>query len=204
MHHSHQSFATRRRLQLRHNEGEQVIWFTDARPAVAFDQTPEAFEVIDPRTLVPTRRDDSHAACALSPSGRSGPRDHQLDEVRAAVPSPTAPATIAAVRSPFETAMAAIDMDRLSNGRFVLGLGPRVHAWTSGIFGAPHYKPVSHLRETVAAIRHIVAGAHQDLAPFRDDRDGREDYSRTVYSMPSPRNNVTERKPLRGSCTYAT
>jgi Tannase-like family of unknown function (DUF6351) len=47
MHHSHQSFATRRRLQLRHNEGKQVIWFTDARPAVAFDQTPEAFEVID-------------------------------------------------------------------------------------------------------------------------------------------------------------
>src|SRR5690606_357911 len=25
----------------------QVIWFTDARPAVAFDQTPMAFEVID-------------------------------------------------------------------------------------------------------------------------------------------------------------
>ena len=25
----------------------QVIWFTDARPAIAFDQTPEAFEVID-------------------------------------------------------------------------------------------------------------------------------------------------------------
>jgi Tannase-like family of unknown function (DUF6351) len=48
MHHSHQSFATRRRLQLaRGNADNQVIWFTDARPAVAFDQTPEAFEVID-------------------------------------------------------------------------------------------------------------------------------------------------------------
>ena len=47
MHHSHQSFATRRRLQLRHDEGNQVIWFTDARPGVAFDQTPEAFAVID-------------------------------------------------------------------------------------------------------------------------------------------------------------
>jgi len=48
MHHSHQSFATRRRLELaRGNHDNQVIWFTDARPFVAFDQTPEAFAVID-------------------------------------------------------------------------------------------------------------------------------------------------------------
>jgi hypothetical protein len=47
MHHSHQSFATRRRLQLRDKDDNMVIWFTDARPVVAFDQTPEAFEVID-------------------------------------------------------------------------------------------------------------------------------------------------------------
>lgn len=73
---------------------------------------------------------------------------------------------IAAVRSPFETAMAAIDMDRISGGRFILGLGTSVHAWTAGIFGTPAYKPVSHLRETVAAVRHVVAGAHQGLTPF--------------------------------------
>jgi hypothetical protein len=48
MHHSHQSFATRRRLELaRGDASNQVIWFTDAEPARAFDQTPEAFEVID-------------------------------------------------------------------------------------------------------------------------------------------------------------
>jgi hypothetical protein len=48
MHHSHQSFATRSRLRIaRGNSDNQVIWFTDARPFVAFDQTPEAFEVID-------------------------------------------------------------------------------------------------------------------------------------------------------------
>ncbi|MBW2242759.1 MAG: hypothetical protein JRH01_12315 [Deltaproteobacteria bacterium] len=48
MHHSHQSFATRRRMQLaRGNANNQIIWFTDARPARIFDQTPEAFEVID-------------------------------------------------------------------------------------------------------------------------------------------------------------
>jgi hypothetical protein len=48
MHHSHQSFAARQRmLNVDEDAGNQVIWFTDARPAVAFDQTPLAFEVID-------------------------------------------------------------------------------------------------------------------------------------------------------------
>jgi hypothetical protein len=47
MHHSHQSFATRRRLQRRHDDDNQVIWFTDARPGIVSDATPEAFEVID-------------------------------------------------------------------------------------------------------------------------------------------------------------
>ncbi len=73
---------------------------------------------------------------------------------------------IASVRSPFETAMAAIDMDRLSGGRFVLGLGASIQAWTRGVFGAPEHKPLAQLRETVAAVRHIVRGAHEGLAPF--------------------------------------
>jgi hypothetical protein len=47
MHHSHQSFATRRRLQARGNDRKQVIWFTDARGGPAFEQTPEAFAVMD-------------------------------------------------------------------------------------------------------------------------------------------------------------
>jgi hypothetical protein len=48
MHHSHQSFATRERIvDRRGNAGNQVIWFTDARPATAFDQTPMAFSVMD-------------------------------------------------------------------------------------------------------------------------------------------------------------
>ncbi len=48
MHHSHESFAARQRmLNVDEDAGNQVIWFTDARPAVAFDQTPMAFEVIE-------------------------------------------------------------------------------------------------------------------------------------------------------------
>jgi probable F420-dependent oxidoreductase len=76
---------------------------------------------------------------------------------------------IAPVRSPFETTMAAIDLDRISNGRFTLGLGTSVHAWTKGVFGTPKYKPVSHLRETVAAVRHIIKGAHTGLTPFEGE-----------------------------------
>jgi probable F420-dependent oxidoreductase len=76
---------------------------------------------------------------------------------------------IAAARSPFETAMAALDLDRLSGGRFVLGLGSSVLAWTRGIFGSPVGKQLSHLRETVAAVRHIIAGAHRGLAPFEGE-----------------------------------
>ena len=48
MHNSHQSFASRKRmLNLDGDASNQVIWFTDARPARASDQTPLAFQVMD-------------------------------------------------------------------------------------------------------------------------------------------------------------
>jgi hypothetical protein len=48
MHNTQQSFAARQRmLNADGDASNQVIWFTDARPAVASDQTPLAFEVID-------------------------------------------------------------------------------------------------------------------------------------------------------------
>ncbi|MFG2077692.1 DUF6351 family protein [Nonomuraea maritima] len=49
MHNAHQSFASRKRM-LDHDgdAGNQVIWFTDARPnGEEFDQTPQALQVID-------------------------------------------------------------------------------------------------------------------------------------------------------------
>jgi hypothetical protein len=48
MHNTHQSFATRQRIieRMGHHEN-QVVWFTDARPLPAWDQTPEAFEVLE-------------------------------------------------------------------------------------------------------------------------------------------------------------
>ena len=59
---------------------------------------------------------------------------------------------LAFVRSPFETAMAAMDIDRISGGRFVLGLGASVQAWSEGFFGMPYGKPLEHMREVVEKI----------------------------------------------------
>jgi probable F420-dependent oxidoreductase len=76
---------------------------------------------------------------------------------------------IASTRSPFETAMNAMDLDRISEGRFVLGLGASSLSWTRGMHGVPVSKPLTHLKETVCAVRHIVANAHKGLEPFEGE-----------------------------------
>jgi probable F420-dependent oxidoreductase len=67
---------------------------------------------------------------------------------------------LAFARSPFETAMAAMDLDRISGGRFILGLGPSVRSWSEGFFGMPYGRPLEHLREVIGHIREIVAYSH--------------------------------------------
>jgi hypothetical protein len=48
MHNARQSFASRLRMQERQGSAaNQVVWFTDGRPARAFDQTPMALAVMD-------------------------------------------------------------------------------------------------------------------------------------------------------------
>ena len=74
---------------------------------------------------------------------------------------------IAAARSPFETATAIMDLDRISMGRTILGLGTSVSSWTTGVFGTPDYKPLTHLRDTVDAVRHIISQAGRDqIEPY--------------------------------------
>lgn len=96
---------------------------------------------------------------------------------------------IASARSPFETAMAALDMDRLSDGRFVLGLGASIQAWTRGVFGAPEHQPLAHLRETVAAVRHVIRDAHRGLAPF-EGRWYRADFAELQPTAPPLREEI--------------
>jgi probable F420-dependent oxidoreductase len=69
--------------------------------------------------------------------------------------------TNAFASSPFEIAMTAMDLDRLSDGRLVLGLGTSIKAWTEGFYGMSNYgKPVEHLRETIEVIRLVIAKSH--------------------------------------------
>jgi probable F420-dependent oxidoreductase len=96
---------------------------------------------------------------------------------------------IASARSPFETAMAAIDMDRVSGGRFVLGLGASILDWTRGVFGVGEHRPLEHLRETVAAVRHLVRGAHRGLAPF-EGRYYRADFRALQPTAPPVREEI--------------
>ena len=78
-----------------------------------------------------------------------------------------------AARTPAATAMAAITMDHLSNGRFILGLGASGPQVVEGWYGQPYPKPLARTREYVEIIRRIVArdepvefhGDHFDM-PF--------------------------------------
>lgn len=84
---------------------------------------------------------------------------------------------LAFARSPFETAMAAMDMDRISGGRFTLGLGCSVRSWSEGFFGMPYGKPLEHLREVVEIIRTVIAKAHTGELKRYDGAYHRHDFS---------------------------
>jgi probable F420-dependent oxidoreductase len=63
-------------------------------------------------------------------------------------------------RSPLETACSALDLDRISGGRCVLGIGPTIRWWNEDWHGVPYGKPIAHLREAVAVIRMIIREGH--------------------------------------------
>lgn len=66
---------------------------------------------------------------------------------------------MAFVRSPFETACAALELDQISGGRFTLGLGTAPQAWTEGFFGEDFRPPIGRLREVIEIIRSVNRAA---------------------------------------------
>jgi F420-dependent oxidoreductase-like protein len=60
-------------------------------------------------------------------------------------------------RQPAATAMAAMTMDHLSGGRFILGLGVSGPQVVEGWYGMPFAKPLARTREYVAILRDIWA-----------------------------------------------
>ena len=60
-------------------------------------------------------------------------------------------------RTPTATAMAALTMDHLSEGRFVLGLGVSGPQVVEGWYGQPFAKPLARTREYVDVVRQVLA-----------------------------------------------
>ncbi len=61
-------------------------------------------------------------------------------------------------RTPVAIAQAALTLAELSDGRFLLGLGPSGPQVIEGLHGVAFAKPLSRMRETVAIIRQAFAG----------------------------------------------
>jgi F420-dependent oxidoreductase-like protein len=62
-----------------------------------------------------------------------------------------------AARTPTAMAMAAITLDHLSGGRFILGLGASGPQVVEGWYGQPYPKPLARTREYVEIIRQVLA-----------------------------------------------
>ncbi|MFI6318253.1 LLM class flavin-dependent oxidoreductase [Nonomuraea sp. NPDC050556] len=67
---------------------------------------------------------------------------------------------LAFARSPMITALEALDLDELTGGRFILGLGTGARRLNENWHNARWERPLAQLAETVDVIRTIVAKAH--------------------------------------------
>ena len=72
---------------------------------------------------------------------------------------------MAFVRSPFETACAALDLDHLAGGRFTLGLGAAPKYWTERYFGTAYEPPIGRMGEVIDLVRRVDDAARARRAP---------------------------------------
>jgi F420-dependent oxidoreductase-like protein len=68
-------------------------------------------------------------------------------------------------RTPAATAMAAMTMDHLSGGRFILGIGVSGPQVVEGWYGQPFAKPLARTREYIGIVRDIVSRQDRVTAP---------------------------------------
>ncbi|MCA1842777.1 MAG: LLM class flavin-dependent oxidoreductase [Actinobacteria bacterium] len=87
--------------------------------------------------------------------------------------------SLALVHNPFSIAMSAMDIDRLSGGRFVLGLGPSAREMVEGFHGVTGYgRPLARLREAIEVIRLVIAKSHTGEMDRFDGEFHHHDWSR--------------------------
>ena len=89
-------------------------------------------------------------------------------------------------RQPAATAMAAMTMDHLSGGRFILGLGASGPQVVEGWYGRPYEKPLARTREYIGILRDIWA------------RRGPVENDGPYYPLPLP-DGTGLGKPLKSS-----
>src|ERR1041385_2408304 len=61
-------------------------------------------------------------------------------------------------RTPVAVAQSAITLSNLSDGRFLLGLGPSGPQVIEGLHGVPFARPLARTRETVEIVRRVLDG----------------------------------------------
>ena len=79
-------------------------------------------------------------------------------------------------RTPTATAMAALTLDHLSGGRFVLGLGASGPQVVEGWYGQPYPKPLARTREYIEIVRKVLGArrpGHQRRAGLSAALSGR-------------------------------
>ena len=77
-------------------------------------------------------------------------------------------------RTPTAAAMAALTLDHLSSGRFILGLGASGPQVVEGWYGQPYPRPLERTREYVAIVRQVLA------------REDRVSFEGRHYQLPFP------------------
>lgn len=90
---------------------------------------------------------------------------------------------LAFTRSPFETALAALDLDQLSEGRFTLGLGTGVAFAHAEHYGVDYAHPVARMAEAVRIIKLVLSGEARKQGRFAGNF-WRLDFSRLALAPP--------------------
>ena len=88
-------------------------------------------------------------------------------------------------RSPMETAQTAWDLQSLSEGRFILGLGTQVRAHVERRFSMPFDRPAARLREYVLALR-AIWDSFQTEGPLKFEGEFYRHTLMTPFFNPGP------------------
>lgn len=92
---------------------------------------------------------------------------------------------VALPRSPLHLAHIAHDLQALSEGKFVLGLGSQVKTHIERRYGSTWSAPAKRMRETVAATREILRAWHEGRQPDFHGEFTRHDFMPPTFTPPT-------------------